>query len=147
MDMDGDIQGPFTRVLSKTHKFSIQIGVESSSGRSRGFLSVSLWKSPKKSRYITIKWFKKIKEINKSLNRKWHTTIEDDFWSTEVNFWPISANEGSLRVSDAVLVHLQWSQTEYGVKKPSSSGVSCLKTDLEHSFLSYHKGPQRQKYV
>ena len=96
---------------------------------------------------ITIKWFKKIKEINKSLSENDNTTIEDVFWSTEVNFWPISANEGSLRVSDAVLVHLQWSQTEYGVKKPSSSGVSCLKTDLEHSFLSYHKGPQRQKYV
>ena len=73
------------------------------------------------------------------------TMIESTFWSTEVNFGPISANEGSLRVSNAILVHLQWSQTESGVKKPSSSRVSCLKTDREHSFLSYHKGPQMQK--
>ena len=83
----------------------------------------------------------KIMEINKSLSENDNTTIEDTFWSTEVNFRPISVNEGSLRVSDAVLVHLQWSQTEYGVKKTSSSSVECLKTDLEHSFLSYHKGP------
>jgi len=92
---------------------------------------------------ISIKWFEKIKEINKSLSENNNVTIEDTFWSTEVNFGPISANEGSLCVSNAVLVHLQWSQTEYGVKKPSSSSVECLKTDLEHSFLSYHKGPQR----
>ena len=101
----------------------------------------------KKNLDITMKWFEKIKEINKSLSENDNATIEDTFWSTEVNFGPISANEASLCVSNAVLVHLQWSQTEYGVKKPSSSGVSCLKTDLEHSFLSYHKGPQRQKYV
>ena len=104
-------------------------------------------KKSQKNLDITIKWFKKIKEINKSLSENDNTTMEDTFWSTEVNFRPISANEGSLRVSNAVLVHLQWSQTEYGVKKPSSLGVSCLKTDLEHSFLSCHKGPQRQKYV
>ena len=90
-----------------------------------------------------MKWFGKNKEINKSLSENDDITIENTFWPTEVNFWPISTNEGSLRVSDAVLVHLQWSQTESDVKKPSPSSVSCLKTDREHSFLSYHKGPQR----
>ena len=70
-------------------------------------------------------------------------TIEDIFWPVEVNFWPISTNERSSRVSDAVLVHIQWSQTESDVKKPSPLSVSCLKTDREHTFLSYHKGPQR----
>ena len=83
----------------------------------------------KKNLDITIKWFEKIKEINKSLSENDNSAIEDTFWSTEVNFGPISANEGSLCVSNAVLVHLQWSQTEYGVKKPSSSSVECLKTD------------------
>ena len=85
----------------------------------------------------------KNKEINKSLSENDNTMIESTFWSTEVNFWPISANEVSLHVSNAVLVHLQWSQTESGVEKPSPSSISCLKTDREHSFLSYHKGPQR----
>ena len=86
-------------------------------------------------------------EVNKSLSENDDITIETIFWSTEINFWLISANEGSLCVSDAVLVHIQWSQTEPGVKKPSPPSVSYLKTDREHSFLSYHKGPQRQKYV
>ena len=87
--------------------------------------------------------FENIKEINKSLTENDEIMIENTFWSTEVNFWPISANRGSLRVSNTVLVHLQWSQTESGVKKPSPSSISCLKTDREHSFLSYQKGPQR----
>ena len=87
------------------------------------------------------------KEINKPLSENDHTMIESTFWSTEVNFWPISVSEGSLHVSDTVLVHPQWSQTEFGVEKPSQSCVSCLKTDREHSFLSYHKGPQRWKEV
>ena len=51
----------------------------------------------------------KSKEINKSLSENNEIMIESTFWSTEVNFWPISANEGSLRVSNSVLVHLQWS--------------------------------------
>ena len=29
------------------------------------------------------------------------------FWSTEINFWPISTHEGSISVSDIVLVHFQ----------------------------------------
>ena len=89
--------------------------------------------------------YEKNKEIKKSSSENDNTMIESTFWSTEVNFWPISANAGSLRVSDAVLVHLQWSQTESGVKKPSPSSISCLKTDREHSFLRYQKGPQRWK--
>ena len=89
--------------------------------------------------------FAKIKEINKYLSENDELMIESTFWSTEVNFWPISANKGSLRVSNAVLVHLQWSHTEFGVKKPSPSSISCLKTDREHSFLRYQKGPQRWK--
>ena len=81
--------------------------------------------------------------MHKSLLENNDTTIESIFWSTKVNFQSISANEGSLHVSNAVLLHLQWSQTESDVKKPSPSSVSCLKTDREHSFLSYHKRLQR----
>ena len=58
---------------------------------------------------ISMYRFEKNKEINKSLSENDDTTIENTFWSTEVNFWPISANGGSLRVSNTVLVHLQWS--------------------------------------
>ena len=84
-----------------------------------------------------MKWFEKIKEINKFSSGNDNVTIENTFWSTEVNFWPISANEGPLRVLNAVLVRLQWSQREYGVKNRLHR-VS----DLEHSILSYHRGPQ-----
>ena len=100
-----------------------------------------------KSIDITINRLEKNKDTNTYLSENDNTTIENTFWSTEISFWPISVNEGSLRVSNAVLVCLHRSQTEYEVKKPCSSSVSCLKTDREHSFLSYHKGPQRQKYV
>ena len=65
---------------------------------------------------ITMYRFENNKEINKSLSENDDITIENTFWPTEVNFWPISTNEGSLRVSDTVLVHLQWSQTESDVK-------------------------------
>ena len=62
--------------------------------------------------------WKNNKEINKYLSENDNIAIENIFWPAEINFWPISTNEGSLRVSDAVLVHLQWSHTESDVKKP-----------------------------
>ena len=46
------------------------------------------------------------------------TMIVDTFWSTEINFCPIPTHEGSIPASDTVLVHLQGSQVESGVKKP-----------------------------
>ena len=66
--------------------------------------------------------------------------IESTFWSTEVILCPISVSEGSLLVTNTILVHPQWSHTRSGVGKSSQSSVSCLKTDREHSFLNYHKG-------
>ena len=87
------------------------------------------------------------REINKPLSENDHTMIESTFWSTEINFWPISLNEGLLLVSDIILVHPQWSQIESGVENPSQLSVSCLKTNREHSFLNYHKGPQRLEKI
>ena len=46
--------------------------------------------------------------------------VVDAFWSAEVNFWPIPTHEGSIPVSDIILVHLQGSQVRPDVKKPVS---------------------------
>ena len=46
------------------------------------------------------------------------TMILNTFRSTEINFWPITMHEGSIPVSDTVLVHFQDSQVISGVKKP-----------------------------
>ena len=75
------------------------------------------------------------KETNKSLSENNDTMIESTFWSM-LNIYrdQILINFGKrglvtcymLRVSHIVLVHLQWSQTESGVKKPFPLSVSCL---------------------
>ena len=46
------------------------------------------------------------------------TMVVGGFWSTEINFWPISTHEGSISVSDIVLVHFQGPQVTSDVKKP-----------------------------
>ena len=74
--------------------------------------------------------------------------IESTFWYTSINFWPtsVSEGEGSLRISIIVLcivhsVSISGHRQDL-VSKIVSISVSCLKTDRDHSFLSYHKGYQ-----
>ena len=82
--------------------------------------------------------------INKSLSvRKDNTTIEN-FLICRGQFLTDFDKRGltvSCISASPVITDRIWCQ------KPSSPSVKCLKTDLEHSFPSYHKGPQRQKYV
>ena len=69
----------------------------------------------------------------------------DNFWSTGVNSRPISAHEGSIRVSGTVLVHFD-GHRQYVVSKNSPTRTFRDKdTAREHSFLSHHRGPQRQQ--
>ena len=61
-----------------------------------------------------------IKKILKILNHKVGnvvTMVVNTFRSTGINFWPIPTHEGSIPVSDTVLVHFQESQVVSGVKK------------------------------
>ena len=114
------------------------------SGQFRDFLTVSLWKSPKKSRYNHEPTWKNM-EINKSLFRKWQHHDRRYFLIYRGQFLTDFDKRG---VSNTVLVHLRWSQTESGVEKPSPSSISCLKTDGEHSFLVItrdHRGKKRSK--
>ena len=61
-----------------------------------------------------------IKKISKILSHEVGnviTMVVDNFRSTEINFWSIPTHEGSIPVSDTVLVHFEGSQVESGVKK------------------------------
>ena len=58
MVMYGEIQGLFTRFLTKIHKFRYRPVVKVGSGQSRDFLTMSLKKSSK-NLDITMKWFEK----------------------------------------------------------------------------------------
>ena len=57
------------------------------------------------------------------------------FRSTETNFWSISTHEGSIHISDTVLVHLHWSQTESDVKKTVSTEY-FVSTDRARTLIS-----------
>ena len=64
----------------------------------------------------------------------------DTFWSTEVNFCPIPACEGSIPVSDTVFAHSQGFSESSDVKKPSQSSVVWQKTAREQLLLSCLRG-------
>ena len=64
--------------------------------------------------------FVKIRKILSHKVENAITMVVVVFWSTEINFWPIPTHEGSIPVSDIILVHLQGSQVRPDVKKPVS---------------------------
>ena len=89
--------------------------------------------------YPLLTWAKIFKIQNSKVGNDL-TRVMDTFWSTEINFCPISTYEGSISVSDTTFSHSQGFFGSSDVKKPSQPSVLWQKTAREQLLLSCLRG-------